>query len=372
MRILFDGIALTDRHKTGVAYYAEGVVKALAERRHDIDVLYFNFLGRKGIRLPDYGDSVTPLPIRHFPGKIIRPIARLTGIGTPVEVMAPRRYDWIIYPNFVSLPSLRGTPTMIVVHDLCFLDHPDYVDTKNTTYLKRIMPSCIHQAEKIACVSRFTEDRLTALFPEVKGKTFVTYVPPVFEREPTTLSPRLRRLGVTNDRYFLFMGTLEPRKNLMQLMDAYMDLPETTRKAFSLVLAGGIGWKMTSQMAHIRQLQKAGENIVTTGYASEAERQQLYEHARAFVIASHYEGFGMPVLEAMVYDLPCAVSDIPVFRELCEDKVAYCRGGEAFTAFMQQHAAKRTAQKISYKGILSNYSWQTVGRVIERQLGQPR
>lgn len=367
MQILFDAIPLTDARKTGVAYFAEGLISGLAKQPGvHVDLMYFNFLSRKNISLPDYGPGAKSRKLWHFPGKLIRPAARVLGVQTPIEALSHKKYDWLFFPNFISLPSLRKTKNMIVVHDLCFLEFPEYVDSKNVDYLQRIMPSCIARADKIACVSKFTEDRLIELFPGAKGKTFVTHVPPVFDHQATSLTPRLQDLGIKDGGYFLFLGTLEPRKNLVQLVDAYCALPATTKKRFSLVLAGGLGWMMDDQIAYIHAKVAQGEHIILTGYCTGDERQGLYEHACSFVISSHYEGFGMPVLEAMVYGLPTIVSDIPVFHELCGDSVNYFHDTAELTKLMSAHTT--ASRRLDYSSILKSYSWDNVAQKVLKEM----
>jgi glycosyltransferase involved in cell wall biosynthesis len=169
-------------------------------------------------------------------------------------------------------------------------------------------------------------------------------------------------LGINDDSYFLCVGTLEPRKNIRFLVDAYVALPQHVKEKFSLVLAGGIGWKMADDITYIQTYVDNGERIVMTNYVSDTERQQLYEHARSFVMPSHYEGFGMPVLEAMVYGLPCAVNDIEVFRELCGESVTYFREIDELTQILIKYAESK--QVIDYSQVIDQYNWQNVGDLL--------
>jgi glycosyltransferase involved in cell wall biosynthesis len=95
------------------------------------------------------------------------------------------------------------------------------------------------------------------------------------------------------------------------------------KNQYGLVLAGGMGWDTEGPMAEIKLLQDSGEKIVVTGYVDEDTRAYLYQNATLLAIPSHYEGFGMPLLEAMSYGVPVAASDIPVFHEVAGEAAVY-------------------------------------------------
>jgi glycosyltransferase involved in cell wall biosynthesis len=98
-------------------------------------------------------------------------------------------------------------------------------------------------------------------------------------------------------------------------------LPEKTRSNYQLVLAGGYGWKIDNELDYIKKLND--ENIIITGYISDDQKNWLYKNASVFVLPSHYEGFGMPILEAMSFGTPTAVSDIAVFKEVSGNASLY-------------------------------------------------
>jgi glycosyltransferase involved in cell wall biosynthesis len=151
----------------------------------------------------------------------------------------------------------------------------------------------------------------------------VTHIPP---EKPKKFSNK--EIGRVLNKYkivkpfVLFVGTLEPRKNLEKLLEAYEN-SEYLKSDFVLVIAGGIDWKFESTVHKINELKDRGLNIIQTGYISINERDMLYSKASLLVFPSHYEGFGMPILEAFSYNLPVCLSDIEIFHEVAGDAALY-------------------------------------------------
>ncbi|QQS18939.1 glycosyltransferase [Candidatus Saccharibacteria bacterium] len=117
---------------------------------------------------------------------------------------------------------------------------------------------------------------------------------------------------------------MEPRKNLVGLIDAYQKLKPIVRNQYALVIGGGKGWKDDEIISSLNRLRASGATIFQTGFVSDKERAALYMGATLYVMPSHYEGFGMQLLEGMTYGVPMLVSDIPVLREVAGDAAAYC------------------------------------------------
>jgi alpha-1,3-rhamnosyl/mannosyltransferase len=232
--------------------------------------------------------------------------------------------DFILYPNFLGLKSFFSTPSASVIHDLTFIDLPDYVARKNLQDLINFIPAQIKRSSFIITVSEFGKNRIHEVFHVPTEDILVTPIPPEtprlasLEQEHKTLM----RLGIKG-KFILTLGTVEPRKNLLNMLDAYLKLPEDIQREYAFVSAGKIGWNCEAEVARLEELQKAGKNIIRVGYVNDEERAALYHNAILFTWASHYEGFGMPILEAMSYGTPCAISDIPVFREVAKNAAVY-------------------------------------------------
>lgn len=312
--VLFDANPIINGNRSGVGYYSYRLLDALAKEYPDelrIKAHYFNFLGRKqGLDLPKH-PNITYVQSKIIPGKILN-ILRKIGLQLPLELFFKSRGDAAIFTNFVSLPSIFRVPTFVAVHDLCYEDVPEYVSGGNRLFLQRFVPGSVARARKVITISESSKQAIIKHYGVPAKDIVITPIPPADDSVVKATKPA----GIGDRKFLLFIGTIEPRKNLARLVEAYVGLPSDLKDSYSLVLAGGIGWDIEETVAEIKRQQAAGENIILTGYVTDGEKKWLYQNASVLVLPSHYEGFGMPIVEAMARDLPTIVSDIPVFHEV--------------------------------------------------------
>jgi len=316
---------MLDSRRSGVGYYVDHLITSLQDAHKDeleLTGYYFNFLNRRRHQLPA-GTALRFYKIWLMPGKLIS-LCRRLGFQPWLELFVHSRADTVIFTNYVALPQLRRRKTALVVYDLSFLDVPEFTQARNLRYLKRFAVRSIRRADVIITISEFTKGRLRHHFPDLRAQIVVTPIPPAAKAiRRAELPSSLTAKGIQHGAYILYVGTIEPRKNLETLVAAYADLEPSVRARYSLVLAGGKGWKDEKILAAVAEQQSKGLNIVMPGYVSEQEKSALYSNAACFVLPSHYEGFGMPVLEAMQHGAPVLLSDIPVFREVAGDAAVY-------------------------------------------------
>jgi alpha-1,3-rhamnosyl/mannosyltransferase len=325
LRILFDANPLITQ-RTGVGHYTARLVENLAaEGKDDIELIgyYYNFFGRKKTPLSPVSNNLRYRPILCIPGPLVNLLRRF-GIEIPVELLTLTRADFVLYPNFLSHPSLFKTPSAPVIHDIAYLDFPQFGSDKAVRDLTRFVPKTLKRAKFVITVSEFSKKRITETYHLPENKVITTFIPP---QPPLLLQPerRIELLEAQNitKPYIFFIGTMEPRKNIVSLLDAYTLLSEEARHTYSLVLAGKIDWKYQETKAKLESLQASGYDIHYLGYVDDEQQAALYQGASLFVLPSHYEGFGMQILETLSYGVPCAVSDIPVFHEVGGDAVTY-------------------------------------------------
>jgi alpha-1,3-rhamnosyl/mannosyltransferase len=301
--------------------------------------------------------------IRLVPGKLIS-VCRRLGFQPWLEVFVRQKADSVIFTNYVSLPQLRRRKTALIVYDLGFLDTPDFTQSRNLAYLRRFCSPSIRRADVIITISEFTRQRLKHHFPDLKAKLVVTPIPPMgASLGKSRLNDSLASKGVRERGYILYVGTIEPRKNLATLIEAYAELDPALRSKYSLVLAGGKGWKDEAILAAVAEQQSKGLDVILTGYVSEDEKNSLYANAACFVLPSHYEGFGMPVLEAMQHGIPVLLSDIPVFHEVADDAAVYFDKDRvddiaAALASLLRDPARQKSLAGKGKARLGAFSWQ--------------
>lgn len=325
LRVVFDASPLLV-NKTGVAYYTERLVTQLAEqypKELELVGFYYNFLGKRSTKHFPQAPNIRYRPVRFIPSKIVYQLRRW-GIELPLELLTKGRADFVLFPNFLGYPSLLHTPAAPVVHDLTYIDLPQYVSAKNRSDLQCFVPQQIKRSALVFTVSDFSKQRITEEYGLQPEKIIVTPIPP--EKPQRYAQKRrmatLQKTGITKP-FILFLGTIEPRKNITTLIDAYAALPEATRNKYMLVIAGRIGWNCEQEITRLKQAMVDGLDVLHVGYVDDETKAILYQSAELFVTASTYEGFGMPVLEAMSYGIASAVSDIPVFREVAGNSAVY-------------------------------------------------
>lgn len=321
IKVLFDANPMASGQKSGVGYYTSHLIEALSKNYpDDLELVghYFNFLGRKSPSLPT-APNISYVESKLVPGKVLS-ITRRLGFQLPFELFIKTGGDIALFPNYVSLPTLRKIKNVIVIHDLCFEDFPQYIQKPNRNFLKRFVPKSIKSADSILAVSESTKKAIQKHYKTRSDSVLITYIPPAEPTHGALVKPKDLDLP---EQFILFVGTLEPRKNYISLARAYSLLPPRIKNNYGLVLAGGYGWKYDEPLAQIDRFKKEGNNIMVTGYVDEQTRTYLYSKASLVVVPSHYEGFGMQLLEAMSYGLPVAASDIPVFGEVAGQAAAY-------------------------------------------------
>lgn len=358
---------------SGVGYYTQGLIESLSRAYpEELELIghYFNFLGKKtNLDVLPKGSNISYIESRLLPGKIIN-VCRRLGFQPPIELFVHKKFDIALYPNFVSLPSLLRKPSAVVIHDLCYNDLPNYVHKKNRDFLQRFVPKAIKQSTLIVCISEFTKKRIEDTY-DVKDKNFlITHIPPASKL--SVKKDGLNSLGIKN-KYLLYVGTLEPRKNIHGLAEAYIRLPQEVRSKYALVLAGGKGWYIEDDLKYISKLQQKGFDIILTGYVSDDQRADLYANASLFILASFYEGFGIPVLEAMSYDCPCALSDIEVLHEVSGSAAVYFNPADPDDIALNiGNILKDTRMTTELRGLgrerLKRYNWPSVAKKVHEQL----
>lgn len=212
-------------------------------------------------------------------------------------------------PNYV--PLRYDVPVVITVHDLSWLHYPETHPADRVHWLVRGMPRAVAEARAVLVDSDFVRDEVVLHLglPPQRVHTAHLGVSEVYrEQSSEETAPALSGLGLTHGHYLLTVGTIEPRKNLQHVLEAFALLPAELRERFPLVVAGAPGWRAVEIASRLRRLADDGQ-IRFLGHVDRQALPALYAGARAFVFASLYEGFGLPPLEAMACGVPVVVSN---------------------------------------------------------------
>jgi glycosyltransferase involved in cell wall biosynthesis len=234
-----------------------------------------------------------------------------------------RTFDLYWEPNIVPLEHLQSKHLITTIHDFSFQHYPECLPKENKEYLQKHFWKNIQKSDRIITGSyyikneiidllKYDPERIKVIYHGVDHDNFKIYDQLILREFKTAQN--------LPEKFILFVGSIEPRKNLKNVLMGYNALPDTFKKECKFVLAGFSGWKNAEIMDIIR---REGKNIVYLGYLSNLELAYLYNLASAFIYASLYEGFGIPPLEAMACGTPVIVSRSSSLPEVCGDAAYY-------------------------------------------------
>lgn len=207
-----------------------------------------------------------------------------------------RRFDVYHEPNAIPLPC--PWPTVATVCDLSVLLHPEWHPADRVAYYEKHFPPGLKRCDQVLTISEFSKREIVRHFGVPPERVTVTYpgINPSWRPLPREAVESTRhRLGLPA-QYLLHVGTLEPRKNLLLLLKAYVALPSELREQCPLVLVGGWGWNVGALRTYFDEVARH-RGVRHLGYVLDEDLPALYNGARALVFPTHYEGFGFPPLE---------------------------------------------------------------------------
>jgi len=232
--------------------------------------------------------------------------------------------DYIYHSPNYELPHYAGR-SVSTIHDLSIFRYPQYHPAHRVAYQKAIFPNIIDRATLFITVSEFSKNELLNLYPSAEGR--VVSIPlgadPIFRvRKPAAIASTLARYGLIPGNYSLSVSTIEPRKNIERLIDAYVQVPISFRTQYPLVLVGGAGWNSKYIHDLINKYTKQGW-LKYLQYVPDVDMAEIYSGARVFACISYYEGFGLPILEAMASGIPVISSNAASLPEVGGGAVIY-------------------------------------------------
>ena len=291
----------------------------LAKRMRDRDGLefcgnLFNFAGRndntqalQGIGMPIRESTV-------FPYGVYRRIWNWVRI--PYQSLLPGRTDLTVFFNYIVPPHVSGK-VITTIYDMTYMRFPETMDARNLRRLRQGIQYSVERSDHILTISEFSKQEIVSLLNIPEERISVVYSAPSLSGKTKAFEEISQKFSIRKP-FVLSVGTIEPRKNLERLIEAFKTLKKEHRISHQLVLAGGSGWENKTIYQAAQELQVAGE-IIFTGYLSEEEKNTLYKNADLFVFPSLYEGFGMPPLEAMAFGCPVVCADAASLPEVVGD-----------------------------------------------------
>lgn len=372
MKIAFDAQLLMEAEKTGIGWCAENIVYHMSRYDHDLTFNCFTFGKNKKqlMNIDKYkqlGYRIKKCPWFHY--GLYRIISNI--IPIPYSLLFHKKVEVTIFFNYVIPPMVRGKK-VVFVYDMSYKTYPETVRTRTKNMLNMALKRSCKRADVIITVSEYSkseiirylnvaQDKITVM---PTGVDFTKYHPNYTQEEVKAVK---EKYDITND-YLLYLGTLEPRKNITRLIQAYALLKEKKPEVPKLVLAGRKGWLYDSIFDTVLRLQLE-EHIIFTGYIEAEDAPILMKGALAFLFPSIYEGFGMPPLEAMACGTPVLVSNTASLPEVVGDTgilvdpmsvESICNGIESLleNKDLRNHLSRRGIERAS------QFSWDRSVEII--------
>ncbi len=272
-------------------------------------------------------------------------------------------------PAFMAPPFQKEFHSVATIHDLVAFHHPQTIPLKYAYYMRFLIRLMIKKASGILTDTEFIRNEIIHAFHIDESRIFAVPIAVADLFRPVTDAEKIRqvkrRYGIKK-RYFLHVGNIEPRKNLSNLFKACRLVWEKLRKDFQLVVVGKKGWLYGDIFATLRESGIASD-VVFTGYVKEKDIPVLYSGAEFFVFPSVYEGFGLPVLEAMRCGAPVMTSHVSSMPEVAGDAALYVNPyniediAEKILALAYN---KTLRERLREKGFIqaSKFSWKETAR----------
>jgi glycosyltransferase involved in cell wall biosynthesis len=270
--------------------------------------------------------------------------------------------------GFCSLTT--NTPQCIVVHDLAFLHYPSHIKKTHLHFFKKNIPKFLQKAKTIVTVSEFSKKDIIDQYKTDPKKIDVVYSASKenFKLVSADVKQSIKNKYTAGTEYFLYTGAIHPRKNLVNLLKAFSIFKKRQQSNLKLVLAGRLAWKYDSFLESLRKY-KYRDDVILLGYIAEEELVKIMASAYALVYPSFFEGFGVPVLEAMNCDVPVITSANSSMQEIAKDAALYTDANsfeDIAEKMMLIYKDESLRSKLIEKGrfIAQQYSWQKTAELL--------
>jgi len=295
----------TSKVKVGVANYLHGVVHGLADIDKENEYLVCVGKGNKSL----YEDLPDNFKLKEVGFWNMNRYLRLIW----EQLILPgtlNKTDVLWSPGFVS-PIWKRCKYVLTIHDMTFFTHPEVHTLITRMYYKIFMGKAAKKADKIICVSEYTKNEVMRLLGVPEEKLIVSL---------ESCDERFVQIEGERKKYVLFVGMLEPRKNVVRLIEACKSLPEP----YKLLVAGKKGWMCNEIFEKVKTLGMENK-VEFLGYVEDEKLPKLYQEATVFVYPSLHEGFGIPVLEAMRCGCPVITSNVSSLPEVGGEAALYVK-----------------------------------------------
>ncbi len=351
---------IADKTRTGIGHYAVNLSKELLRRGTDHKFIVYCQEEMKEW-FESNGSGQHEIVSCRFQSRLQRIFWEQTKLWSDLK----SRGVELLHSMAFTSPLFRSMKSVVTVHDLAFLKYPKTIPLLKRLYYRPVFKRSLLQAEKIITISETMKEEIIEYFnfPEEKVVAIPLAANEDFRRQISgkVIAGKLQQLNITFP-YLLIVGTLEPRKNLPMLLNAFRLLKETSDLPHRLVVVGKKGWFNLNSPELNSFIEHSG-TVLFTGYVEQDAMPELFAGADLFLFPSLYEGFGLPLLEAFACGTPVVASDIAVFREIAGEAAVFVvpKNPELWNRAIGKLLGDKTRQnRLVSSGLarLENFSWK--------------
>jgi glycosyltransferase involved in cell wall biosynthesis len=319
MKIAVNTRFLLHDYMEGTGYYIQEIFRRITQQHpeHEFIFIFDRAYDDRFV----FGKNVTPViagpPARH-------PLLWKWWYDVKVPAVL-KKYKADVFVSCDGFCSLTTkVPQCLVVHDLSFLHYPAFNKKSHLLFYKRYTPAFLKKAKRIITVSEFSKTDIISNYKVAEGKTGVVYngIKDSFHSLSITEKEETQRKYTEGQNYFVYTGAIQPRKNLTNLLKAFSIFKKRQQSTWKLVLAGRLAWKYERFIESLKSY-KYRDDVIMTGYVEEKELVKITGSAYAMIYPSVWEGFGVPVIEAMRCNVPVITSANSSMQEIAGDAALY-------------------------------------------------
>ncbi|MBI3671389.1 glycosyltransferase family 4 protein [Candidatus Azambacteria bacterium] len=318
MNIGFDLRTIAQGKQTGVEEYALNILREISKSREDDFLLFYNAFFKIGIEKDILNKDNVFLKDFNVPNKLLD---LFVFFNIPKLDKLVGGADVFFSPHFLSAPVSKDAKKVVTFHDLSFLHYPEFFSFKKKYWHFTQDPKKqAKEADRIIAISESTKSDLVNFYniPDEKISVVYSGVDESFRPIPKSDQnlERVKKKYNLPENFILYLGTIEPRKNILGIIEAFEKVRE--KRKVNLVIAGTFGW-LFSDIIKRAENSRFKDDIVFTGFVDQADKVYLYNLAEVFVYPSFFEGFGFPPLEAMACGVPIITSNCSSLPEVVGD-----------------------------------------------------
>ena len=324
-KIYIEAIPLVEPRPSGVGHSLAGLAAALATH-NDLPYEIVLVAPKRALHELDKWPKLKQCSRKGMP-------VRMKILNGLIKYHLLPRVDWLvgrgvyIFGNFKNWPLSDSSKSITFIHDICYALHPEFVSPANQRFLENNIPYFMKRTNIIVTVSKQSKQEICSYYKLSPERVAVVYNGvdlAAYHKISGAQVARVKKQYHIDKPYFIYIGNIEPRKNLTRLIKAFSDMDGARMGKIALVLVGGSGWLNEDTNQLIDEQIKHGIHIIRPAkYVADEDVRVLISDAIALVQPSIHEGFSMPPLEALAAGTLAAVSNIPVHTEILGNNASY-------------------------------------------------